>query len=108
MKMYQLNKDVGMRYEREVEKIIRLGVIKNHTIENVHKLQLEELDEREIILLLALKLGMNWSETNTTLEKYGYGKLYAKEIGDVFWIYSVINKIGIMELLQRMKKISRE
>ena len=102
MKLYQLSIDRGVEYENKMKELIKKGIINEIKSVDLKRLGFSDLDERDIIILTAFNLGMNWTKINNILEDYGYGKLYAKEIGDVRWIYAINNGRSIMDVISKV------
>lgn len=100
--MYQLSMERGIEYEDKVKELVRLGIISKIQLVDFTGLKLEQLDDREVIILLSLKLGLNRNETNRILKELGYGGLYAKEIGDILWIYSINHSRNIMDVISNV------
>lgn len=94
--------DRGVEYDNKIKELIKKGVISEIKAVDFNRFGFRDLDEREIIILTALNLGMNWTEINNILKEYGYGKLYAKEIGDVLWIYAINNGRNIMDVISKV------
>lgn len=49
--------------------------------------------ERTQLLVSAANNGFSWEKANEILDGAGYGKLYARNIEDVIWVYILKEKI---------------
>ena len=103
MKFYQLDKKTCRRYEN-AEIIFEIKNLNNVDLAQAvidSKKYFHNLDEREIVILLSFKCGLSWQETDNRLQKLGYGRLYAKELGDVMWIYSLNMHESITDVISK-------
>ena len=102
MKFYKLDKLLSRAYEKKAQKLAAKG---DNYILNIDDIsEFKELDEREVLILVALKKGFDLENTNEYLKKHGYGKLYAKLMTDAIWIYAINNNESISVIIEELKK----